>query len=158
MKDEKIILELYKEAKVKKEINKTEDKLSEKTKEIIGKRNEMILKSNKTITERIETTELRKTVAKLIKQDIKEYNEKMTREILDKSWSIKKVKKSLCTGQYLMNSLINKDGTREFRRDEMVQIATDFYKCLYESDLRGEDEELDVDLNKRSNNDANPPF
>lgn len=157
---EKIITEINNEAKVKKESNRTEDKLSEKTKEVIRKRNEMISKSNKTIIERIETAEIRKTVAKLIKHDIKEYNEKITKEILEKSWSIKKVKKSLCPGQYLMNSLTNEEGKREYRREELVQVATKFYRKLYESEPREEDEdkETGVDIDDRSNETSSPPI
>lgn len=108
---------------------KTDDKITENTKNLIKERNQLKNKKQRNSRERIELIELNKTIKRKIREDMKEYEEKRIKEILEESGSTKRTRKELIEGY----SLITKLGKRKSRKG-IVEEATMFYKDLYKKE------------------------
>lgn len=107
-------------------------KITEKTKELIMKREELNRKINKTATEKIEHTEIRKLVKREIKNDIRNYEENIIKEILETTKSTKTIKKELNqTSKCWIQKIEKEDKTVEYNREMIVEEATKFYETLY---------------------------
>lgn len=74
---------------INKNMVKTEDKLSRETKNLINKRSKIRSRTYLNIKEQIELTELRKVIKKKIWEDIKKFENKLTQEIIESTWSTK---------------------------------------------------------------------
>lgn len=81
-----------------KEKENTDDKISSKTKNLIRRREELRKIPNKSSQQMIEWTELQKLVRKEIKGDCRKFEEKMVEEIIEETWSSKKLKNKLSNG------------------------------------------------------------
>lgn len=68
-------------------------KISENTKKLIQKREEMNKIPNKTVTQKIEHCEIRKLAKKKIREDIAKYEEDIINKIMDSTGSTKRIKK-----------------------------------------------------------------
>ncbi len=108
---------------------KTDDKLTIETKNLIQKRNALRgkPKSSLNFREKIELIELRKTVKKMIREDIRKYDTERILDIMRESNSLKKVKKELFPNRGLISKMTNKKGKIIYNRRKIVKIATDFY-------------------------------
>ena len=115
---------------------KTDDKLSSETKSLISKRALIKGKITLSVREQVEITELNKTIRKMIKEDQRKFNEETAREIIESSWSTRKVKKVLSSGRRLLPKLLNLKGEVVSDRTQVAEIATKFYSSLY-CDERG---------------------
>ena len=102
-KIEKVIFEM-------KEI-KTDDKLTEKTKGTMERRNKLLFKIYKTTRERIEVSELHKVARRGIRKDIKTFDENRIREVIEEKKSTRKMWKEMSEG----HSLITKIGDKRAR-------------------------------------------
>ncbi|KAI5749413.1 hypothetical protein M8J76_007135 [Diaphorina citri] len=120
-------------------------KLTQKTKDLIAKREELNRKRNKTTTERIEHAEIRKLVRREIRKDVREYEENIIKEIMETTGSTKSIKKELSqNSKYWIPRIEGKDKRIIHDREEIVEEATKFYEELY-SDL--EKTEIEVTVN-----------
>ena len=127
---EQVILEARKRYGKKGKTIKTDDKITEKTKSMIKERNRMMYKSHKTIRERIKLTELNKLIKREIKEDIRKFEEKRVKEIIEENNSTRRTRRELSEGKNLILELGNK-----INRKEIVEVATEFYKELYKKGI-----------------------
>ncbi len=100
----------------------------------MSKRNQLARKGWKTTRERIELIELRKTVKKLVREDLQNAEERLIREIIEKTGSIKMMKKESSGYQNLIPKVKNDRGEKVYGREGIVKIATEFYGKLYDLD------------------------
>ncbi|KAI5722002.1 hypothetical protein M8J76_002173 [Diaphorina citri] len=107
-------------------------KISENTKKLIQKREEMNKIPNKTVTQKIEHCEIRKLAKKKIREDIAKYEEDIINKIMDSTGSTKRIKKEISSVKTIWISKIKKeDGKITTNREEIVEEATRFYEKLY---------------------------
>ncbi|KAI5710950.1 hypothetical protein M8J75_012794 [Diaphorina citri] len=120
-------------------------KLTQKTKDLIEKREELNRKRNKTTTERIEHAEIRKLVRREIRKDVREYEENIIKEIMETTGSTKSIKKELSqNSKYWIPRIEGKDKRIIHDREEIVEEATKFYEELYSDP---EKTEIEVTVN-----------
>ena len=74
---------------------------------------------------------MRKTVKKEIRKHVKEFEVKITCEIIEECGSSKKLWKELSQGQGMLVNLVNKKGVSISNRKLMIEEMTDFYRRLY---------------------------
>ena len=79
----------------------TNDKLNEKAKMLIKRREALRKKSPKEERDTVELGELRKTIKKEIRKNIKDYGEKLVCEIIEECAAIKKLGRNLSKGRGL---------------------------------------------------------
>ena len=74
-------------------------------------------------------------IQKLIKRKVKEgcrkFEAKRVEEIIEETWSTRKMKRELAKGIKLMTWIKNKDGKLITGRDEIMNEITEFYRNLY---------------------------
>ena len=112
-------------------INRPDQKLSQKTKNLMKKRREMKISGN--AHSKIEYIELCKTVRKGITEDIRAFNCKLVRKTLENNRSIKKTNSKLIIGKNQLIAVKKPDGTVIRNRENIVQVVAEFYKNLYDS-------------------------
>lgn len=121
-------------------------KLSNKTRGLIQKRKELIIKTDR---DRIEASELGKAINKAKTQDVRDFNMKKVKEALEAGTSIKMAKRKLGQGRKQMFALRNENGEMTRNRDEVIKVAEKFYKTLYSSkekkEVRNEEEIKKID-------------
>ncbi len=130
---EESVREINKKWGEKRPVVKTDDKLTKETKQLIKARNELILKKDKNTREKLELILARKKVRSQIREDIKRYEERQIEEILQESGSTKKVKNTLFKDKYLVTKLKSATNKELYKRKDIVDDATEFYKQLYDS-------------------------
>ena len=82
--------------------------------------------------QRIEYAEISKTVKKKAREDIRKYYEKITREIITTSKSLRKVRGTQKLGQNRLITPLDKQG-REIRdHDKITERIQEFYTKLYD--------------------------
>ncbi|KAI5737636.1 hypothetical protein M8J76_015259 [Diaphorina citri] len=107
-------------------------KLSENTKELIMKREELNKKLNKTERERIEHAEIRKLVKREIKKDIHNYEENIIKQIMETTKSTKNIKKELNqNSKCWIKNIEGQEGKILYDRREIIEEATRYYEELY---------------------------
>ncbi|XP_073986750.1 uncharacterized protein [Rhodnius prolixus] len=106
-------------------------KLSDKTKELIRRRQQMRNKKNKNKKEKIETNQLCKLTRIHIRQDIQKWNNDMVQRILESNNSIKKVNKLLYTDKKWVTGLKNKNDNTLQDRIDIINEATSFFREVY---------------------------
>jgi hypothetical protein len=111
---------------------KTNDKLSQNTKKLIEKREKLKQKSKKSYREKVELVELRKLVKRKIREDIRNYNNEITRDIIESCWSTRKMRNELREEIGLVTNLKDEGNRNRYDREKIINIATQFYKKLYE--------------------------
>ena len=111
----------------------TRSKLSEETKDLLKKRRNMVVRTDR---DKIEAAELSKTINKKKNQDIRNFNMSKIEETLRNGGSMKNTKRRLDIGRSQMVSLRNANGEVINNRDEIIKIAEEFYKNLYDSEDR----------------------
>lgn len=106
--------------------------ISNETKELIKKRSELLHVSRKTQKQRKELSTLFKTTNKQLKQDYQDYKLKIIEKNLLKTGSQKKAHKQLNQDKKWISSLQSNKTTKPLQtREDLVKIASDFYKNLY---------------------------
>ena len=118
----------------KKDEIKTEDKLSNKTKGLILRREELRRKPRKKHREKIELVELYKLTKKEIRNDIKAYNHQKIKDIIEDNGSTKKMRRDLKEERRFMANLKDNKGKMRVNRDEIVEVVTKFYEDLYKKE------------------------
>ncbi len=104
-------------------IIKTDDKLSEKTKELLGKTNALNSKAQKTVIDRIELRELRKLIRREIHQDIINYISKIIESTIDESGSTKTARKRIQKGTFMLPKLRDRKGETQYRKTLQTKVA-----------------------------------
>ena len=127
----------------------TQGKLSEETKDLLRKRRNMTIR---TARDQIEAAELSKTISKKKNEDIRKFNMTNIEETLRSGGSMKATKRMLAIGKNQMFSLRNSKGEIVNNRDEIINVAEEFYTKLYSSEER-----LDDVAQEHINNDALVP-
>ena len=72
-----------------------------------------------------------KTIRKKVREDIRTFNESTAKQIIESTWSTRKVKRALTNGIKLFPKLKDDDGKEISDRLELVEVATKFYRSLY---------------------------
>ncbi len=138
------------------QVTKTDEKLTTETKELITKRNKLARKSNKNSRDKIELSELSKLTKKKIRTDILNFIKNKISEIIESTWSTKKAKKTINNNKNLIIKIQNEEGELEYSRTGLVQLATNFYRDLY--DRKEENSELTLNLKNIVNVESFPPI
>jgi len=117
----------------KKKYVSTDDKLSKNTKILIEKREQMKMKKKLTPIQKIELTEVCKMVRREIRKDCQTYEENKVCEIIEESWSTRKLRTELSHGKNMISELLDNEGKTITGRDKIIEEATRFYKELYKT-------------------------
>lgn len=117
--------------------------LSNETKAMITRRHNLHMKKPLDKHEKVELRNLYKQINKKIKEEHKLYRINIYKECLITHKSIKRGHKRLTTSKEWIPRLKGKDGSSEKRQD-IIQIATDYYKQLYEKN-QPDQQVLDVE-------------
>lgn len=128
----------------------TDNKLTKETKNLIRKREQIKAKRKKSWKDQVDLCELKKTIRREIRRDIRDYEEKLTCEIIEESGSTKKLWKEINQGRKLLTSIRNKEGEIEMDRQEIINPVTEFYRQLYGRDQQDGNENKN-EMGKKSN-------
>ena len=107
-------------------------KISSPTRALMKKRREMI--ENKTLRDHIEYVEIRKTIKKKAREDIRMHNLDEIRETIQAPKSLKKVRRTHSLGKNTMITLLDKHGKEIQEQDKIMERIEEFYSELYDSD------------------------
>ena len=128
---EQVIKEAVSENGKRKMIAQTDDKLSSHTKAHMEKREALKKRTPLTLLQKVELTEIHKSIRKEVRKDILSYENEVTREIIEETWSARKVKKALARGFKVINKLKDEKGIIRYGKNEVLSIGTNYYKKLY---------------------------
>ena len=70
-----------------------------------------------------------------IRKDIRDYDAKLVEDAISRNMNLKTAKEGIAIGKSWINSLIGTDGLEKFDRQQIVDVAAEFYKGLYSSTL-----------------------
>lgn len=131
---EKAITESLVEAKNRTNKNGNNNKfnMSENVKTLILKRYNLTIKTNKTKGEKKLLSTLHKSISRQLREEYKNYRLKVYEEWLIKTGGLKQAQKSLQNTKTWIPNL-TKAGRSTDNREELISIATDYYKELYKS-------------------------
>lgn len=96
------------------------------------KRKQLLINTNR---DKVELTELNKTITKKQKEDIRKYNMNIIEETIERGKGFKSARRKLSTGKTQMTALLEEDGRTVRCRDRIVERAREFYEKLYSSDI-----------------------
>jgi len=99
-----------------------------------------MLHDSKTQTsrQRIEYSELIKTIKKKTRTEVRSFNTDMTKRIIEETKSTKAVNKFLMQGSKTIIATKRQDGTITRNKTEILSLATNFYRDLYQSQTKVE--------------------
>ena len=80
--------------------------------------------------------EICKTIKKKTREDIRKYNQEITREMITASKSLKKVRRAQKLGQERLITLTDKQGREIHDQDKIIERMEELYSELYESKQR----------------------
>ena len=106
------------------------EKLKPNTKELLKKRREMAGK-DLSASEKIEYSELCKTIRKSMRDDTREHNTMQIREAIESERGLKKATNSREGCKVLIPSLKEQDGTVTTNRERILERCAEFYENLY---------------------------
>lgn len=109
----------------------TESTLSSETKQLINERKELIQKE-KTKQTRHKISELSKKINEHIRKDRKSKRRKTMKMFIEKTGGIKKALKELNHKKTWMPNIKTENGSSASKRQEILKIATDYYRKLYQ--------------------------
>ena len=113
-----------------KDAKKGKEKLKPNTKELLKKRREMAGK-DQSAREKIEYSELCKTIRKSMREDIREHNTMRIREAIESGRGLQKATYSREGCKVLIPSLKEQDGTVTTNRERILERCVEFYENLY---------------------------
>ena len=113
-----------------KETRSRKEKLKSSTKELLKKRREMNGK-DQSARERIEYSELCKTIRKKMREDIREYNTMRVKEAIENGKGLKKSLNNKEGCRVMIPSLKEEDGTITTNRERILERCAEFYENLY---------------------------
>lgn len=68
------------------------------------------MKGSLTLFQKVELTEIQKCISKEVRKNIRKFEEELTKEKIEKIWSIRKVRKIFASGFEVMNKLRDEKG------------------------------------------------
>lgn len=115
-------------------LKKVSKKLSEKTKNLIDRREELNRIINKTDQEKEEHKNVRKIARREIRKDINNYEEQAIKQIIEETGSTKKLYKNLAMNKrsYIHNIKHNNQNITD--RAEICEAFADFFENIYKSE------------------------
>lgn len=116
---------------LRKENQKKKKRITDKTRQLIVKREELNKKINKTPADKIEHAELRKLVRKEIRKDIQVFEEAIVNEIVKSSGATKKAMKEISPIKKRWTQRLEVNGRKITNREEIVEAFTQFFEELY---------------------------
>ncbi|KAI5739732.1 hypothetical protein M8J77_022721 [Diaphorina citri] len=119
--------------------NQTRNRLSQSTLELLKKRKEL-----KTTTEYQEYRDVCKELRKQIQQDYENYRQLKLQETVYAKLSLKKTEKELNLKQSIPVALIDSNGNKKTKRDEIENVVQSFYEDLFSSQVHIETPTLEV--------------
>ncbi len=129
---------------------KTDDKLITKTRMLNEERDTLEQKENKLPKEKLELILLWKKIKLEIRKHLKNYECKVIENILNDSKSTKKINKELFTNKKLISRMYKRDGDSVHGRNEIVEVATNYYRELYRG-VGGDKNEDHLEPSKHNN-------
>ena len=123
-----------------------DSKISEKTRKMMKRRKE--LKNLDTPKDNIEYVEICKATRKAIKEDVKNFNEKIVKEAIENNKSMKKVRRRLAVGNKQVLAVQKEDGTKTTNRETILKTVTQHFSNLYKRE--GCEEEENQEINENS--------
>ena len=110
--------------------NRSSSKLSVETKQLMQKRRDMKVSSNR---DKIELVELTKTINKKKREDVRKFNTQIINEAVISGTSMKAAKRRLGIGRNQMYAIKKPDGEVTHNKNEIIKVVEDFYRDLYNS-------------------------
>ncbi|XP_041472578.1 uncharacterized protein LOC121421843 [Lytechinus variegatus] len=110
--------------------NQTTDKITKETLDLMGKRRQMKVSTQK---DSIEYTELCKTIRKRMKREIRSFNIKKVQETITNDSSYKATKRKLSSGKSQLIAIKGEDGSVIHDRDQIINHVKIFFQHLYSS-------------------------
>ena len=95
---------------------------------------------------KLEFAELNKRTKREIRNDIREYNLRLTRNIIANTKSVKKARKELNDGKYWMLGTKGDNNEKISTRTEIIEAATKFYETLYKSNKKLREENIPEEM------------
>ncbi|KOB52012.1 Endonuclease-reverse transcriptase [Operophtera brumata] len=141
------ILHIHK-TEVKKTNKQTERTLSLETKQFIKERKELIHKGKNKQT-RHKISELSKKINEHIRKDLKVKRQNTIKTFIEKTGGMKKALKELNQKKIWMPNIKTKNGNSTSKRQEILKIATEYYRILYQRQataLVEKQKEITIDL------------
>jgi hypothetical protein len=108
-----------------------EEKISKETKDMLKQRREA--KRGVTGIDRVQYVELCKNVRKKMSMEIRDYNTKKIRKVIEENRGLKVLKREMRKGSNQIITLKDEKGVRRSDRKEILDIVEKFYTSLYES-------------------------
>jgi len=109
--------------------NNHQTKISQNAMKLIQKRNNMLHESKTwTSGQRIEYSELNKTIKKKTRTEVRSFNTDMTKRIIEETNSTKAANKFLMQGSKTIIAMKRQDGTITHNKTEILSLATNFYR------------------------------
>lgn len=128
---------LYNKGKLENKINKR-DWVSNKTKELLRNRADLISNLEKTKTIRNEIAKISKAIKTHMRKDRQRYRLEQLEKCIKRTGGTKKAVKLLLEKRDWIPHLLNKNNKNEKRRPEILSIATRFFQELYSSQITAE--------------------
>ncbi|XP_041481845.1 uncharacterized protein LOC121429016 [Lytechinus variegatus] len=110
--------------------NQTTDKITKETLDLMGKRRQMKVSTQK---DSIEYTELCKAIRKRMKSEIRSFNIKKVQETITNNSSYKATKRKLSSGKSQLIAIKGEDGSVIHDRDQIINHVKIFFQHLYSS-------------------------
>lgn len=129
---ENLLQQLQEELKVedKKPLNTI---FTEETKKLIHERDKLKWKTNKNRLERTQFSKIQKEARCSIRKDLKTHSLKIIEEIMGTTGSVREIEKQRSIGKEMISTLTDTKGRVAKTRQDILRIATDFYRNLYAS-------------------------
>ena len=113
-------------------------KFSDRTRQMMKRRKE--LKNSDTPRDNIEYVELCKAIRVAIKEDVRNFNEKIVQEAIENNKSIKRARGRLAIGKKQILALQKGDGTTTYNRPVILRTVTEYFGNLYKKMGNAEEE------------------
>lgn len=103
----------------------------------------MRLIENSFSVQKIDIAELNKLVKREIENDCRAYVEKLVNEIIEESWSTRRLKREMSKGTKLMTGIEDTNGKIVTGRGKIIQVITEFFTELYDDKEDMQDNKLE---------------
>lgn len=144
------------QANLNRKSTKNQAIITDEVKQLIDRRHILKNKVNKSKTEKEELSDLYKRINKKIKSNTKKYRLNTIEKYLQNTGAIKKAYKNLNCSKQILSQLQNDAGVIITSKKDLMQVATEFYKKLYE--FKDKYSPIEQNSTWTANTDPVPPF
>lgn len=130
---ENTIIHSSNQARISKKILSNQAIVTEEIKKLIEQRHTLRNKENKSRQENYQLGKQYRIISKDIKRNTKKYSLNIIENYLEKTGAVKKAYKHLSNSKRLLSQLQNRSGAVVTKREDLMQVATDYYTKIYKN-------------------------